>query len=463
MDLLKVRWIGRLLASRWFPLSAQIIMLAVFGLLVAGGLGVKTSDADFAKVLRNTNLANLLVWSYWWPLVVVAAILLGRVWCMVCPMELVSALAVRVGLRRKVPRLFKSGWLITIFYTLILIVGVHTLAIHRLPHRMAIYLLMLLSVALVISLVYEKRAFCSYVCPVGHMLGLYALVSPFEWRVNDIGLCKLCETKDCVTKKNHYRIVGRSCTSNIYPAAIKDNQKCLLCSQCLKACPQHNIRFSLRKPFADFFGDVQLEASQVGFILLVSGFVVYEILSEWPVSKQILTWIPRQIVGLLGITGPMQGLISAVVMFIVFPLLGLLTVAVAAKTLSHTSFGTVAKAFALLLIPTMAGAHLTKAILKTTSRIPYWSYAISEPAGVKTAQKILDGTIILDNSAPNALYPLISFDTAGIFLILLVFTLLILRTSRSLRNLSRSVKTVLLLGVLGYWSIFGLTILKWRF
>lgn len=109
MNLLNVRWIRRLLISRWFPISAQLIMLIAFGLLIAGGFRVSTSDARFAKELRNTNLANLLVWSYWFPLLIVAAVLLGRVWCMVCPMELVSALAVRVGLRRKVPHFFKSG------------------------------------------------------------------------------------------------------------------------------------------------------------------------------------------------------------------------------------------------------------------------------------------------------------------------------------------------------------------
>ena len=201
----------------------------------------------------------------------------------------------------------------------------------------------------------------------------------------------------------------------------------------------------------------------MGFILLVSGFVVYEILSEWPVSKQILTWLPRQIVGALEIAGPMQSFILAVVMFIVFPGLALLTVVAVAKTLSNASFGTISRAFALLLIPTMAGAHLIKAILKTTSRIPYWPYAISEPAGVQTAGKIIDETIMLDKSVPNALYPLISFDAAAILLIVLIFTLLIIHKSLSLRNLSKSVKAVLLLGVLAYWSIFGLTILKWRF
>lgn len=169
----------------------------------------------------------------------------------------------------------------------------------------------------------------------------------------------------------------------------------------------------------------------MGFILLVSGFVVYEILSEWSVSKQILTWIPRHIVNILGITGAMQGLVSAVVMFIVFPAILLLTVAVLTKIGPRASFGTITKAFALLLIPTMAGAHLTKAMLKMTSRIPYWPGALSEPSGVETAQKILDKALVLDKSVPNALYPAISFAAAALFLIALVITVLILRKSAS--------------------------------
>ncbi|MCK4629411.1 MAG: 4Fe-4S binding protein, partial [Sedimentisphaerales bacterium] len=177
MNLLNVKLVRNLLASRWFPFVPQVMILIAFGLIIAGGWGVSTSDAALAKVLRNTNLSNLLVWSYWWPVIIVIAILTGRVWCTVCPMELVSTLATRIGLRRKVPGFFKSGWVITIFYTLILLVGIHTLSLHRLPHRMAIYMLMLLGVALVCGLVFEKRAFCSYVCPVGHLLGLYAMIS----------------------------------------------------------------------------------------------------------------------------------------------------------------------------------------------------------------------------------------------------------------------------------------------
>ncbi len=464
MNLLHVRWIRSLFTWRWFPILPQLIMLTAFGLLIAGGLGVTTSDAGFANVLRNTNLANLLVWSYWWPLIILVAILLGRIWCMVCPMELLSALAVRVGLRRKVPHLFKSGWVITIFYTLILIVGIHTLSLHRVPRRMVLYLLMLLSAALVISLIYEKRAFCSYVCPVGHLLGLYALISPFEWRADDISVCRLCKTKDCVTKKNHYRMVARSCTSNLYPATIKDNRDCLLCTQCLKACPNNNIRFSVRKPFADFFGGVELRLAQVGFVLVVSGFVVYEVLSEWSVSKAVLTWVPRHITNALGITASTAGFISAIVMFILFPAVLLLVIVGLAKIRSGgLSSGTIIKTFALLLIPTMASAHIIKAILKMTSRIPYWPYALSDPGGIVTAHKIFNGTLVLDKSVPDALYPVISSTAAALLLIALTATLLIFHKSASVRNLHLGVKVPLFLGVLTYWSIFAFVIFMWRF
>jgi len=465
MNLLNVRWIRTLLSSRWFPIVPQLIMLAAFGLLIAGGIGVTTDDASFAKVLRNTNLANLIVWSYWWPLIIIASILMGRAWCMVCPMELVTSLASRVGLRRKVPPLLKNGWVITIFYTLIVIVGVHILKLHRIPHRMALYLLMLLGVAVVVGLIYEKRAFCSYVCPVGHLLGLYALVAPLEWRANDLSVCKSCKTKDCVAKKNHYRIVGRSCTSNLYPATIKNNCDCLLCTQCLKACPHDNLRWSTRWPFADFFHAVELRAAQVGFILLVSGFVVSEILSEWSVSKTILMWIPLYLCDILGITGPMaKDFVYAIVIFIIFPAVLFLAVVAFAKIRSGVSSWAIPKTFALLLLPTMAGAHLIKAIFKTTSRIPYWPRVFSDPTGVETATKIFyDKTLVLNKSVPNALYPIISFVVAAVLLIALLSTLLIFRKAPAVRNLDLGAKVPLLLGVFVYWSIFGLMIFMWRF
>jgi NAD-dependent dihydropyrimidine dehydrogenase PreA subunit len=328
---------------------------------------------------------------------------------------------------------------------------------------MALYLLMLLTVAAITGLIYEKRAFCSYICPVGHLLGLYAMIAPWQWRADDVSICKGCKTKDCIAKKNHYRLAGRSCTSNLYPATIKDNRDCLLCTQCFKACPYGNLQLSARRPFADFFRGVELRPAQIGFVLLVSGFVVYEILSEWPVSKGVLTWLPRHLADALGLTGPSAALVSAVVMFIVLPACLFSAVIALAKIRSKISPKVIAGELALLLVPTMAAAHIIKAILKMTSRIGYWPHALSDPAGLETARKILDKQIPVNLSAFSALDGMISLVSAALLVIALGAALSILHKSAQANKFDATIKVPLFLGVFIYWGIFAFTIFKWRF
>ncbi len=398
MNLLRNRCIGGLLKAKWFPAAAQLLLLAVFLLLVLGGLGVTTADPDLTRYLRYTNLANLIVWSYWWPVIIIAAVLFGRVWCTVCPMEFLTYWAGRIGLRWRVPGLLKSGWVVTVFYTLVWIVGIQTLEVNRIPHQMSLYMLLLILLAVDVSLIFERRAFCSYVCPVGHLLGLYALLSPWEWRADDAGVCASCRTKDCVAKKNQYRLAGRSCTSGLYPASITDNRDCLLCTQCSKACPRGNIRFGVRRPLADLLAGVELRPAQAGFILVLSGLVVYEILSEWPASLAMMMWGPERLDQTLGMTGTMSNLVSATFLFVVVPALVLLLVTMLARLAGgqeRVSFGQTATTFTLLLLPTIAGAHILKSLLRMSSRLPYWPGVWADPKGIETARGMVAGTLVL--------------------------------------------------------------------
>jgi polyferredoxin len=466
MNLLRNRWIGGLLKARWFPAGAQVLLLAVFVLLILGGLGVTTTDPDLTQVLRDTNLANLIVWSYWWPVIILAAVLFGRVWCTVCPMELITYWAGRIGLRRRVPGLLRSGWVVTVFYTLVWIVGIQTLAVNRLPHQMSLYLLLLLLVAVDVSLILERRAFCSYVCPVGHLLGLYALLSPFQWRADDAGVCARCRTKDCVAKKNRDRLAGRSCTSGLYPASITDNRDCLLCTQCWKACPHQNVRLGVRRPLADLLAGIELRPAQVGFLLVLSGVVVYEILSEWPVSLAVMMWGPERLTQALGMTGAMSNLVSATFLFVVAPALVLLLVTALARWAGgpeRVSFGQAATTFTLLLLPTMAGAHILKSILRMSSRLPCWRGVWADPQGIETAQKMVAGTLVLDTSAADALAPAVSLAAPALLLASLAATVLVFRRMAVRQKLSPGVQAVLGLSTLAYWSIFAVTIFRGRF
>ena len=208
--------INRILKNKYLLAGLQFFTLLTFIFLIFGGIAITTHNPKFAIILRNTNLSNLIIWSYWWPLIILAAIFLGRFWCSICPMELITSFFGKIGLRKKPGKLIKSGWLITLFYALILIIGIHTLAIHRIPQYMAIYMLVLLSIAVLIGFIYEKRSFCTYICPIGHLLGLYSLLSPKKVGVIDYKTCNTCKTKDCISKVNQYKFIGRSCTSGTF-------------------------------------------------------------------------------------------------------------------------------------------------------------------------------------------------------------------------------------------------------
>ena len=84
------------------PNILKIASAAIFILLVYYGIQAHSNDAALLKELRNTNIANLFVWSYWWPLIVVGAVFLGRIWCFACPVEMVTSLSSKIGLKLKI-------------------------------------------------------------------------------------------------------------------------------------------------------------------------------------------------------------------------------------------------------------------------------------------------------------------------------------------------------------------------
>ncbi len=399
--------INKLFKNRYFLVKTQFLTLTVFVLLIYGAIGIATQDADFAKILRNTNLSNLIVWSYWWPLIIVTAILFGRFWCSICPMELITSFFGKIGLKKKPGRLIKSGWLITLFYAIILIVGIHTFSIHRIPQYMAIYMLVLFIVAVVVGYIWEKRTFCTYICPVGHLLGLYSLLSFKKLRVKDSKVCKNCKTKDCIHENNYYKFIAHSCTSELYPAKISDNRQCILCGQCHKSCPHGNIVIKTRKIGADLFKNIKLTWAEIAFFVIVSGFVIYEIIGEWKVSKSYLMVLPDWTNSTLKISGNLTGSVKAILLFLLCPLVFYLFFSFAKKMFSKEPWKTSFTQLTLAILPVTASMHLLKAFLKTSSRLPYWKYVFSDPQGIETAKLIMHKPGMLNNTALTIISPMV--------------------------------------------------------
>ncbi len=452
--------INKLFKNKYSLTIIQLLTLTVFILLIYGAIGVTTNDSDFAKVLRNTNLSNLIVWSYWWPLIIVTAIFFGRFWCTICPMELITSFFGRIGLRKKPGTFLKSGWIITLFYAIIIVIGIHTLSIHRIPQNMAIYMLILFAIAAIVGLIWEKRTFCTYVCPIGHLLGLYSLLSFKKLRVIDVDVCKTCKTKDCVSKENHYKFIGRSCTSELYPEKLKDNRDCILCGQCFKSCTHNNIAITKQRMAADIFTNINLSWAEITFFVIVSGFVVYEILSGWKVSKEILMATPNFINDEFSVSSNLKGTIKATTLFILLPSIFYFALVIVKKYLAQESWKSAYTQLVLAILPITASMHLLKAILKTTSRIPYWNFAITDTEGIKSAELIINNKELLSNNfLDSVIFPTISIISIILSVIGLVISFYVIKKQEHKNNLS---KTISVLSALIYFSVFFITLVFWK-
>jgi len=463
--------INRILLRGYMPVSLKYISLIAYTLLIITGLSAFSTDPAVLQQLRNTNLGNLVVWSYWWPAIVFLAIFFGRIWCMVCPVEVVTTFFARIGLKRKRPAWLLSGWVITAFYMFILLAGIQGFAIHRNPYYMSMYLLMIAGVSVIIGSIYEKNTFCRYVCPVGYLLGLYSRFSFFGWRVKDVRTCKTCRDKSCIHRSFRYNLNMKSCGVDLYPAVISDNSDCILCAGCMKTCANHQSQPDSARPnpmltyigFAnDLFKLKPLKVAEMVFVLVVSGFVISEIWSEWSVTGGFLEYLPGMLVGPLPVPGKAGTvLVKGLSLFLFFPLIiWLLPFLISRLCGSGLRIKEYFLNYGIAFIPIIAAAHLGKSVLKTTSRIPYFEHLTDDISGNSTAEKIIDGTIILHQN-PVWLNILVSalltlFILAGIWLSVKVVTRL------NQKHEGANAGSLLYMIPVIYGSIFLLMIIAWR-
>jgi hypothetical protein len=98
-----------------------------------------------------------------------------------------------------------------------------------------------------LAVLFERRSFCRYVCPVGGFIGLYSLVAPVELRVRDPLVCQDHRTKDCYLGND----AGYGCPWLEQPWKMDRNAYCGLCGECLRTCTKDNVTVNLRLPGAD--------------------------------------------------------------------------------------------------------------------------------------------------------------------------------------------------------------------
>jgi hypothetical protein len=270
LDLTRFPWARRLLVSRWPQFLLRAVTLAGFIFTILAGL--------LGSSVGSHNFAIIFVWIAWWSALKLFFIPFGgRSWCSICPIPMPAEWMTRggilvpsgkrIGLGKRWPRWrwLRGTWLQAGGFLLIGIFGALTLTS---PQVTGFALLGIFLLALVLGLVFERRAFCSQLCPIGGFTGLYAQAGPVEVRVKDPVVCGAHVEKTCYT----------ACPWGQYPLALKSSANCGLCMECLRVCPSDNLAVNLR-PWGSDLGDLRsgtrhcLDGAFLGLVVLASALI----------------------------------------------------------------------------------------------------------------------------------------------------------------------------------------------
>lgn len=272
---LDIPWLGRLVRWRGFQPALQIPVLALT--LVVTLLGFfDLQDAE-------KNLATKLTWIVWWPGIIFTFILVGRLWCVACPIGALNEWTAKLARpERMLPRALRNLWLATLFFV-ILTWADEQLGVIRSP-RMTAWLIVFLALAAVATgLFFQRRTFCRYLCPITGLQGLYSMVSPVELRAADRGRCLRRCRQDC------YRgnASGTGCPMFEFPMTMERNMYCNFCFECVKACPPENMALRVRPPGTDLWASAKRSLDEAYLAVALVGITTL-------LTAQMLTgWLDR--------------------------------------------------------------------------------------------------------------------------------------------------------------------------
>jgi ferredoxin len=276
-----------------YPLLAgKIVSVALFLLLIVAGL--------FGTSYPERNLATAFVWNLWWPLVVVSVLFLGTAWCAICPWdELANWIVRRRGWRRadphpglnlRVPRYLHKVWLALLMFLALTWFEIG-FGITTLPVATAVMALAMLVLAAGFLLVFERKAFCRYACPVGRTLGYYARLAPVAVRPVTQTTCDSCKTLECYNGSREIE----PCPAHLVVGRFSQNTFCLSCGNCMQSCPHGNVTWWLRSPGSETQDLARPQWDGAWFMLALLSITTFHGLTMMPFWGEWVSVIARVI------------------------------------------------------------------------------------------------------------------------------------------------------------------------
>ncbi len=293
LDVARHPLVARVLHDRRLQLMLILPNQIIFWLVIGIGL--------LGTVVPGLNFATAITWYLWFCLVFVMMVVVGRAWCAMCPFGGFGEWIQRhtfwkrttssIGLGLKMPeQVAQFGFLLSVgaFLLLTWIEEFFNIAGPVNPASTSYMVLGIGGSALVFFLLFERRTFCRYVCPLSALIGTVGTMgSVAGFRTRDRDVCLACTTKDCMRGNED----GFGCPWYTWPGSSDSNSACGLCTECYKACPSDNVGLFLQKPLTSVVAPTRRRADVAWSIALLFGLVVYQQLNALTVFTSFDTWL----------------------------------------------------------------------------------------------------------------------------------------------------------------------------
>lgn len=374
INFLDLSALRRFFQWRYFQPAFQIPFLAAFGVIVVLGL-FDTQDA-------GKNLATILTWTVWWAGVIFTFVLVGRVWCLMCPYGAVTEWTSRaLEPRRRYPKALRNLWLANLLFLGLTWADGHFGLVGS-PRATAWFLLLIFLVAVGVGALFPRRTFCRYVCPIGGLIGLYSMFSPVELRAKDKGVCKADREFSCYVGSE----LGYGCPMFEDPRRMDTNLYCSFCGECVKTCTQSNMTLRFR-PFAkDLWAKARSRADEA---VMAVGLVGVTLIATSHMARPWHRWmdslaafLPFQFFGITDHVFIERTMYTVALLYGTGIVVGLTWLAAAvSRKLSASTLSTWAtmKFFGYMFIPIGLAAHLSHNLLHLLEESP-----LAVPAFQKT-------------------------------------------------------------------------------
>ncbi|SNR77994.1 4Fe-4S binding domain-containing protein [Humidesulfovibrio mexicanus] len=356
---------GLLLAvfrHRLYPRLIQAAGLLIYLGLIWFALGVFTPQGMPPKAFAQKHIVTLLLWGGWLPLTILATVFLGRIWCSICPLELVNRLGDRLGRtvfgkRASLPAALRGGMVSALLYSGLLVVTVSSKFI-AVPHNAAVLLSLLLLAALATGFAFGGRAFCTAICPASMLFRLFGRRGMLALRVE---AAKAPPAGDARASSARGR-----CPANLDPARLGDSSPCTLCAQCLKTGNGQDVRLTRAMPSTpdDNWEDYGWAATVFAFFF--TGFALNELFQNWNTGGRHYWRIPSEFAGLFGID-PASGMVAALWSMLFVPAALWLLIGLAGRLSGvGASVKEVWKRLTLPLVSALVASQVVRAVTKSS-------------------------------------------------------------------------------------------------